>query len=193
MRKFAARAEQCLMAAVIGLAVMGLALAAGPGKEPPGGRNPQAPAAIDSLSFLIGDWTLAKRSITNDGEIVKGTATLRARWAMNGYAILVEELHPRPDSEFASAVLYTVDPETGGVIGVSVNTLGNRKAYRVEVDGDELLIRQGGEMFGGRQGFNRWRIHGISEARYELELSPCDASSGQCDSPIYSYLAERIR
>ena len=88
-------------------------------------------------------------------------------------------------------MLYTVHPRTRRLVGASNNTLGNRKLYEVTVDGDRIVIVQSGELFGGRQGFNRHVISEITPDRYELRLDACQEDGETCKEGTYSYVAAR--
>ena len=157
-----------------------------------GERSANADPNIDGVSFLIGEWELDRRFGKDDAES-RPMATLRAKWTLNGYGILVEEVHPTPDGEFVTNLIYAVHPETRKIVGTSNNTLGNRKFYDVETDSNELLITQTGEMFQGRPGYNMLRMFNIEQDRFQLELRVCQDGTDVCNGPTYSYIATRTK
>ena len=158
------------------------------------GKHPAAPAELAALEFLIGDWDLTTSFAQADGSRRESQARLTARWALGGFGIVVEETHPYAQVAggiFVSAVLYTVHPETRQIVGASNNTLGNRKNYEVSVEADRIVITQSGELFQGRQGFNRNVLYNITPDRYELRLDACVEEGEACTEDTYSYVAER--
>lgn len=158
--------------------------------EPDGGRPDNAPPELAALEFLIGEWDLTASFTQADGSKRESKARLVARYALGGHGITIEETHRHEGGTFVNAVLYTVRPQTRTIVGSSNNSLGNRKLYEVTPEGGRVLITQTGELFGGRQGFNRHVLFNISPDRYELSLDACD-DDGTCREGSYSYVAER--
>ena len=154
-------------------------------------KNPEAPPELAALEFLIGDWDLTTSFAQQDGSRREAKARLQARYALGGFGIAVDETHGFGDSTFVSSVLYTVHPKTRRLVGASNNTLGNRKLYDVTVEEDRIVIVQSGELFGGRQGFNRHTISGITPNRYQLRLDACQEDGETCVEGSYSYVAVR--
>lgn len=154
-----------------------------------GKKNPAVDPLIERIEFWIGEWEL-KTKINGGGA---SSAVLRARWALGGYGILIEELHSNEESDFVSTIVYSVDPDTRQIVGASNNTLGNRKNYVVTVKPSELLILQTGEMFQDREGFNILRVFDVKADHYRLELRACSADTDECGDPTYSYVATRVR
>lgn len=157
-------------------------------------KHAEAPVELAALEFLIGDWELTTSFAQADGSRRQEKAQLIARWAMGGMGIAVEETHGYADGAggvFVNTVLYSVHPKTRQIVGASNNTLGNRKTREVTVEDDRVVFIQAGELFGGRQGFNRVTLFNISPDRYESRLDACTDSETPCRENTYSYLAER--
>ena len=157
-------------------------------------KHAEAPSELTALEFLIGDWDLTTSFAQSDGSRRQEKARLTARWAMGGMGIAVEETHGYSDGVggvFVSTVLYSVHPKTRQIVGASNNTLGNRKTREVTVEDDRIVFIQAGELFEGRQGFNRVTLFNISQDRYESRLDACTDSETPCRENTYSYLAER--
>ena len=164
--------------------------------EPGSGRHEAAPEELKALEFLIGDWDLTTSFAQTDGSRREEAARLVGRWALGGFGISVEETHGYADGAgglFISTILYTVQPRSGRLVGVSNNTLGNRKLYEVSVEKDRIVIRQSGELFEGREGFNRLVLFIISPQRYELRLDACveGVEREERGEGTYSYVAKR--
>ncbi|MEM7352918.1 MAG: nuclear transport factor 2 family protein [Acidobacteriota bacterium] len=162
--------------------------------ETDNGKALQAPPELAALKFLIGEWDLTTSFAQADGTRRESKARLAARYTLGGRGILVEETHADeegPGEPFVSAVLYSVHPEDGRIVGASNNTLGNRKLYAVTSENDRILISQTGELFGGRKGSNRHVLFNISPERYELRLDACAEDGVTCVEGTYSYIAER--
>jgi hypothetical protein len=158
------------------------------------GRHSGAAPELEALEFLIGDWDLTTSFAQAGGSRRESKAQMTARWAMGGFGIAVEETHGYAQVEggiFVSTALYTVHPETRGVVGASINTLGNRKNYEVTVEDDRIVIFQAGELFRGRKGYNRHVLFNITSDRYELRLDSCVEEGDACTEGTYSYVAER--
>ena len=158
-------------------------------------KHPEAPPELAVLEFMIGEWDLTTSFAQADGSRREEHARLEARWVLGGFGIGIEETHPYAEGNggvFVSNVIYTVHPETRKIVGASHNTLGNRKLYELTVEEGGLAIVQKGELFGGREGFNRQWIHEISEQRFELRLDSC-SNEGECNEGSYSYVATRRR
>ncbi len=170
------------------------ALTALPGMAGEVGKHPDAPAELKALAFLVGEWDLTTSFAQADGSRREAKAQLVGRWALNGMAIVVEETHPYPGGAngiFASMVIYTVRPKDGRIVGASNNTLGNRKHYEATVKGDEVHLVQTGELFEGREGFNRHTLHSIGPNSFSLRLDACPESGENCKEGSYSYIAKR--
>ncbi len=158
------------------------------------GKHPEAPPELTALEFLVGDWDLTTSFAQPDGSRREAAARLQARYALGGFGISVEETHRYGEGvggTFVSSVLYAVHPETRRLVGASNNTLGNRKHYEVTVEDDRLVIVQSGELFGGRQGFNRQILFNMTPNRYELRLDACQEDGEKCREGTYSYVAVR--
>ena len=158
------------------------------------GKHPDAPAELAALEFLVGEWDLTTSFAQADGSRREAKAKLVGRWAMNGMAIVVEETHPYPEGAggiFAGMVIYTVRPKDRRIVGASNNTLGNRKHYEATVKADEVHLVQTGELFKGREGFNRHTFHSIGPGSFSLRLDACPAKGEDCKEGSYSYAAKR--
>lgn len=157
------------------------------------GKHPAALPELEALEFLIGDWKLTTSFSQADGSSREEKARLVARYALGGFGVSVEETHGYEDgvgSSFVSGVLYSVHPETRRIVGASNNTLGNRKLYEVTVEDEGVAMVQSGELFDGREGFNRHLFFNIEADRYEFRLDAC-TRDGDCREGTYSYVAER--
>ena len=157
------------------------------------GKHLAALPELETLEFLIGDWELTTSFAQADGSRREEKAHLVARYALGGFGISVEETHGYGDGvggSFVSGVLYSVHPETRRIVGASNNTLGNRKMYEVTVENDRITMVQSGELFEGREGFNRQVFFNITAHRYEFRLDAC-GNDGECREGTYSYVAVR--
>ncbi|MCG8462950.1 MAG: hypothetical protein MI919_42235, partial [Holophagales bacterium] len=138
------------------------------------------------------------------GERRESQARLVGRYALGGLGIAVDETHGGPDAgvPFTSTVIYSVDPETRAIVGASNNSLANRKHYAVLVEKERIVIRQSGELFDGRRGFNRHVITRLGPDRFQLQLDACTFEPGEsetkdgedafvCRENTYSYVAKR--
>ena len=157
-------------------------------------KHPDGPAELKALAFLVGEWDLTTSFAQADGSRREAKAQLVGRWALDGMAIVVEEIHPYPEGDggiFANMVIYTVRPKDRRIVGASNNTLGNRKHYEVTMKGDEVHLMQTGELFEGRKGFNRHTLHSIGPNSFSLRLDACPESGENCTKGSYSYVAKR--
>jgi hypothetical protein len=158
------------------------------------GRHSAAAPELEALEFLLGDWDLTTSFAQAGGSRRESKAQMTARWAIGGFGIAVEETHGYAQVEsgiFVNTTLYTVHPETRRIVGASINTLGNRKNYEVTVEDDRLVIVQAGELFRGREGFNRHVLFNITSDRYERRLDSCVEEGEACTEGTYSYVAQR--
>lgn len=161
---------------------------------PQDGKHEAAPPELAALEFLVGDWDLTTSFAQADGSRRHTEAHLQARWAMGGMGIVSEEIHSYGDGAggiFVNTVLYSVSSKSRQIVGVSNNSLGNRKMYDVTVEDDRIIMRQTGELFDGRQGFNRLVFFNISPSRYELSHDACFDGDRPCKENTYSYVATR--
>ncbi len=155
----------------------------------------RAPEGLADLAFLIGDWRLETSFALSGGGEFKAEGRLLGRYAMGGFGVLVEEVHSaaaNPELEiFVGSQLYSIHPESGDVIGVGCNTLGNRKSRRGGmVDGD-LVVIESGELFEGRPGINRMTFFNITEDRFELRLERSLDDGATWEDGGYGFVAIR--
>lgn len=133
--------------------------------------DPRAPSGLSKLAFLIGEWDM-DTSFLIKGETTHSAAKLRARYAMGGFAIEVEEVHPALGSPevpiFVSTELWVIRPGSLATVGVAHNTLGNRKFLEASIEDGKLLVVAHGEMFKGAKIINRTIYSNIGADRFEL-------------------------
>lgn len=137
------------------------------------GPSKDAPVGLARMAFVLGDWDIHARfgAAANSRTVL---AKMSGRWTMGGHAIEMQVEYPPFSDEapaFFGTLLYTGIPGSERLEMVSTNSLANRKQAD-EIDHDaglgpgSISFLQFGELFGGRQGYNRLIFHGISENEF---------------------------
>jgi len=160
------------------------------------GQSQFVDKGLSAFEFILGNWKLTEYYAHGEGEpIVVNTARIQATAVMNGKGIQVTSLHPSddPSSFFAGMSLYTLHPTTGKIVGMSNNTLGNRKFLDGEFIDGKLVFRNYGELFGGASGYNLFTYHNIQENSYQFSMTRCPEEANTCFENTYYYEAQRIR
>ena len=163
----------------------------------PSGATSGPPASLASLAFLLGEWRIASVYYNADGTTVTGAGRMSARLGMGGQAIEMESEHDDPSTagagRFHDSHIWMMHPVTGKVVGIAINSLGNRKFNDGEfVDGD-LVVTMHGEMFGGGRFINRQRLHRASADRIELSLELSTDEGQTWRDAGYSAVWERMQ
>ena len=170
--------------------VLGLSVSTGTVQAQETGANENAPPETSQLDFLIGEWHLETRFVLN-GEETVSTATLEARYILDGFAIQVFEHHGSGD--FRSTTIYHFDTDSESWAGAAVNTLGNRKILDGKMVDDELIFLMGGELFGGHTGIRRLVYYDITEDSFSFRNDHSPDNGIIWTMNTYSYEATRIR
>lgn len=157
-------------------------------------RTPAPRQVLENMSFLVGEWKLTTYFLQRDAEPEMRIARLSARYVMQGTGIAVEEIHimNSGDGLFMGTAVYTEHPESKQLVGVSNNTLGNRKLLESQEVGDTIVFRQHGELFNDATGYNLHNYTNITEDRYEFSITRCPEGR-ECIEKTYYYVAERIK
>ena len=123
------------------------------------------------------------------------TATVHVRYTVDGRGIISQGLHPYEGMEevFAGTTVFRPHPNTGDIVGVSVNSLGNRKFLESSKLGNEVSLETRGELFKGGSGYNVGTFRNIEKDRFEYSSSRCLKSEESCVEGTYYYVAERIQ
>jgi hypothetical protein len=157
--------------------------------------DPRAPNGLSSLAFLIGDWDLST-TILIKGEQTRTVAKLRGRYAMGGFAVAIEEVHPAlgiPEVPiFVSTQFFAIKPQTGAIVGISHNTLGNRKLLEASFDDGRLVIVAHGEMFKGAKVINRTTYTNIRSDGFEIGNEVSSDEGLTWKNGGYSAIATRV-
>ncbi len=137
-------------------------------------RDPRAPEALTQLAFMIGDWQITSEYVLEDGSTMESTARMTGRHTLGGFAVQTEAVHSalaNPDLDiFVASHTFTVHPKSGKIVGIAINTLGNRKFNDGEFVGEDFVVIASGEMFGGGDYINRSRYYNITPNRFETRL-----------------------
>jgi len=147
-----------------------------------------------SLEFMVGNWSLETWFLVPGGEKMEATAQLKVEAILDGSGVVMQERHEpqiagRPP--FHETMVLGMDPRTDEIEGASVNSLGNRKLNEGAFEGDQLVLEQSGEMFGGKSGRNRLTWTRITPDQFTLQLDRFDETTGQWQKAQYGYVANR--
>ena len=151
--------------------------------------------AISQLAFMEGAWKLTTFIYEDDGSIAKqSSADMTFKPTMGGLGYLEERIFPNdtPDNRtYAVSLIYTAKPETGKLVGILNNTLGNRKLLN-QIDGENLVFKMTGELFNGAQGYALLRYTNIFENSFEMVQDYCPGENEPCQERVFSFRAKRI-
>lgn len=133
-------------------------------------KDRRAHENIRKLEFLIGEWRLVTM-FDYQGQKFESRGRMIGRYSLGGFGVELLEVHPAladPGSDvFVGSSSFTAHRATGEIIGVSINTIGNRKNMRVEFDQDAMVVYSSGEMFDGSDSINRFTYSNVTGNSYE--------------------------
>jgi len=156
---------------------------------------PNPKDAIQHLAFMEGSWELKTFIYRQDGSVARQSkAKMMARPIFGGLGMLESREYPaiKPDGlPYFVSLIYSVKPQTGKVVGVLNNTLGNRKLLTQE-DGAALVFKMTGELFGGAKGYALLRYVNTTENSFELVQDYCPDDGTPCREKVFSFIATRI-
>ena len=124
-----------------------------------------------------GDWHLSTEFIDEAGQVVSqsfGSAEIGI--ALSGRGIQLTEWHnaPRqPFGVFIDNIVFVSECETGGVTGIAINTIGNRKQWDGDADENGYRFIQAGELFLARPGHNEVSFSRISDDYFIKTIRYC--------------------
>jgi len=151
--------------------------------------------AISQLAFMEGSWRLTTFIYDDDGSIAKqSSANMTFKPLLGGLGYLEERIFPndKPDNRtYSVALIYSVKPETGKLVGILNNTLGNRKLLN-QIDGENLAFKMTGELFNSAQGYALLRYTNILENGFEMVQDYCPGENEPCQERVFSFRAKRI-
>ena len=156
--------------------------------------DPRAPKAIANLAFMLGEWNLSTTFVINS-KTTHTKARMEAHYAMGGFAIEQVQIHPGGDSDtktlFVSSALFSVHPKTGEIVGVSQNTLGNRKFIDGKFVDGSFITTVSGEMFQGAHLINRFVYADITPTSFNIRTEASDDDGETWRDGGYMVHAER--
>jgi pimeloyl-ACP methyl ester carboxylesterase len=178
--------------------VLGFALlvsSASGGEDPFGTPHPAAAPEQAQLDFIIGEWRLATWFARPDGSRREGTATMRARYVLDGRGIEIVSRYPGTNGEpdYLSTRTLVYNTELSKWVGSGINTLGNRKDYEGSLVDGNLVVIQSGMLFQGRPGINRTTYHDISENSFRLRFDHSGDEGRTWQEGTFGYTATRVR
>lgn len=136
-------------------------------------ENTSSPALRQFFPFL-GDWRSTSVYKQKDGPDLTGSGTEKILRTMNGRAIEFQSEFEDPSSpgsqNFVRRAVWMVRPGNDALVGVAVNSLGNRKFLEGAIDAGDLVVIVRGEMFAGADQIERYRYHLASEDRIDVSL-----------------------
>ncbi len=131
-------------------------------------------ATLRQFLPFIGEWRSNSIYKQKSGPDLAGAGTEKILLSMDGKAIeFISEFEDpfSPGAEtFVSKAVWIVRRETGALVGVAINSLGNRKFLDGAIDRGDLVITVQGEMFAGADQIERYRYHLTAEDRIEVSL-----------------------
>lgn len=157
--------------------------------------------AIDATlrQFLpfMGEWRSNAIYKQESGPDLAGAGTEKIRLSMDGKAIEVisefEDPYSPGAENFVNKAVWMVRPESDALVGVAINSLGNRKFLDGAIDKNDLVITVHGEMFGGADQIERYRYHLTAEDRIEVSLNVSTDKGATWKGGWYEAAYERVR
>lgn len=170
------------------LMIAGVSLAFGVGAA-----QAQSIEPVRSLDFLVGEWRLSTVYEYEGQEPFYQEARKIVTPIFGGKALRIEETHPAPENQtFYSEHILIYHEESGVWRSAGNNSFGNRKMREGRWEGDSFIFIESGELFGGREGFNRHIMHDVSSDSFQLRIEQ-SADGVNWRKAAYSYTANRVK
>jgi hypothetical protein len=132
---------------------------------------------LSSFLSLAGNWRLEAEFLNLAGETVRrDTARAMVERALGGAGLAMTEWHPFPtsaDAVFVNSIILSSRCDGSGVVGVSNNSLMNRKLWDGQSISDGYLFTQTGELFAENVDRNEIRFVITGSDTFRREMTQC--------------------
>lgn len=146
---------------------------------------------------FLGEWRSKSIYKQESGPDLAGAGTEKIFLSVDGKAIeFVSEFEdpfsPGAD-KFISKAVWMVRPQAGALVGVGINSLGNRTFLEGAIEKGDLVVTVSGEMFARADQIERYRYHPTDEDRIEVSLHASADKGATWKNGWYEAAYERVR